>query len=215
MLRLQKVDFVYAKATQGAGRKDTAFPEFWNNLANVADKQKPFRGAYHFLSAHEDGKTQAERFVAYVNLHGGFKKDDMPPCVDLEWDCIGKTCDRDHDCWKDVSTEDILATLTAWLKRVKELTGRTPLVYTARRWWHDRGIPESKFATLDGYPIWVADYSRSNKATETPAVINNRKQDLWQFADNGQLVAGYKGKIDSSVFYGSEEEFEKAFGINR
>ena len=209
LLRLQKVDFVYVKATQGVKFKDSRFDYYWKALAGLSPEQRPLRGAYHFLSALDDGREQAERFVQYVSLHGGFQKDDLPPCMDLEWDVTSKNPDQ----WKGQSPEKILDSVIAWLKRTKELTGRTPLVYTARSWWLERGIPESKFALLNEYPIWIADYSRSHKASEKPGILNGRTQSIWQFADDAKLTLGYTGTLDANIFYGSRDEFNKAFGV--
>jgi len=209
-LREQKVDFVYAKATQGVKFKDPTFAYYWKNLGDLKSSQRPLRGAYHFLTALDDGKEQAERFVEYVNLHGGIKNDDMPPCLDLEWDVPPGNPNKDR--WSGQLPDKILGSVIAWLEKTKELTGRTPLVYTSAAWWHDR-IPEEKFVALKDYPIWIADYSKSGKATEKPAVINGRTQSLWQFADDAILNNGYPGKLDANIFYGSREAFNQEFGL--
>lgn len=60
--------------------------------------------------------------------------------------------------------------------------------------------------------VWIADYSRSRKAVEKPALINGRQQALWQFADDTLLRLG-SGKLDASIFYGSRDEFLSTFGI--
>jgi lysozyme len=210
----QKVEFVYAKATQGVKFKDGKFSHYWKEMANLKPGQRPLRGAYHFLTAQDDGKEQAERFVQYINLHGGMRADDMPPCLDLEWDFAPNDPSR-SDRWKRQSPDKILTSVIAWLQKTKQLTGRTPLVYTARSWWLERGIPESKFAELKDYPIWIADYSKSHKGTEKPAIINGRTQSLWQFADDARLVDGYGGGLDASIFYGSPKDFNREFGLTR
>jgi lysozyme len=58
------------------------------------------RGAYHFLSADKSmtGTAQADRFLAYVSLHGGFKDGDLRPALDLEWD---RACPSCADSWTD------------------------------------------------------------------------------------------------------------------
>jgi lysozyme len=209
MLRERKVEFVYAKATQGLKFKDPKFSYYWSELDKLGVEQRPLRGAYHFLTAVDDGQQQAERFVEYVKLHGGIKKDDMPPCLDLEWDVVPNNPDR----WNGQPPDKILASALAWLQKTKELTGRTPLVYTSAAWWHERGIPDAKFAELKTYPIWIADYSKSGKASEKPAIINNRTQSLWQFADNAKLNSDYSGKLDANTFYGSRDDFNREFGL--
>jgi lysozyme len=211
MLRGKKVDFIYAKATQGVKFKDPKFSYYWSDLDKLGPDQRPLRGAYHFLTATDDAKQQADRFVEYIKLHGGIKKDDMPPCLDLEWDVVPNNPDR----WTGQSPDKILASVKAWLERTKELTGRTPLVYTSAAWWHDRHIPDGKFVELDAYPIWIADYSKFGKATETPARINKRIQSLWQFADDAKLNSDYSGKLDANTFYGSTDDFNRTFGLSR
>jgi lysozyme len=101
----------------------------------------------------------------------------------------------------------------AWLDRTKELTGRTPMIYTALAWWSDRKIPEADFDQFKEYPIWIADYSKSHKATEMPGIINKRKQTLWQFADDAKLTVGFKEGLDANLFYGTRADFNKAFGL--
>ena len=136
----------------------------------------------------------------------------MPPCLDLEWDVAPNNRDR----WKGQSPDKILGSAIAWLRKTRELTGRTPLVYTARSWWLERGIPESTFEALKDYPIWIADYSRSHKGLEKPAIINGRTQSLWQFADDAKLITGYPGgRLDANIFYGSQEDFNREFGLSR
>lgn len=210
-LRVQKVDFIYVKATQGVSFRDPAFERYWKTVAELKPEHRPFRGAYHFLTAGDDGREQADRFVRYVNLHGGFKEDDMPPCVDLEWDVTNENPDR----WKGQTPEKILEKLVAWLERTRELTGRTPVIYTARSWWIERGIPESKFSVLEQFPIWIADYSRSHKAVERPAIINGRTQSIWQFADDAKLTLGYSGTLDANIFYGSRQDFISQFHLKQ
>ena len=165
----QKVDFVYAKATQGINYKDPKFPEYWDELGKLQAGQRPLRGAFHFLDALDDAKQQAKRFVEYVNLHGEIRANDMPPCLDLEWD---KRRLGDPDRWTNQSADEILAKTLAWLQETKALTGRTPLVYTSAQWWRERHIPNEKIGLLKDYPIWIADYSKSGKASEKPAVID-------------------------------------------
>ncbi len=209
-LRLQRVLYVYAKATQGTGFKDGMFSTYWAQLAALPENQKVFRGAYHFLTSDSPGATQAGRFVDYVELHGGFKSDDMPPCVDLEWDKTSSNPDR----WNGHGPEEILQNALEWLKEVKRRTGRKPMINTALSWWHDRGTPAEKIELFKDYTIWLADYSKSHKASEKPALIGTRRQDIWQFAENAKLSTGYpSGSVDANIFYGTFEQFKAAFDL--
>lgn len=212
-LRLQRVLFVYAKATQGIGSKDALFGGYWSSLATYAalpPDQRLYRGAYHFLTAADPGTDQAGRFVDYVELHGGFKADDMPPCLDLEWDRTATNPDR----WKGTSPDAILQKAMDWLKEVERRTHRKPMIYTAAAFWKDRGIPLEKIALFKDYPIWVADYSTSHKASEKPSTIADRKQDMWQFAEDAKLSTGYPGGLlDANIYYGTFDQFKKDFGL--
>lgn len=227
VLRQQKVEFIYMKATQGIGFKDKAFPAYWQGIANLKS-EKPLRGAYCFLSSISGtGKQQAKYFFDYVGHSGGIKNDDLPPCVDLEEDrdsyCVRTTCGYDKDCiqkhcpdrWKKQSPDQIFNTLTEWLRTTEELTHRTPALYTRRSWWIDCKIPVSRFAALNKYPIWIADYREVPRESEKPDIIGSRSQTLWQFAEDARLSIGYPKKLDASVFYGSRKQFGKALGVSR
>jgi lysozyme len=200
LLKMQKVDFVYAKATQGTGFKDSRFAYYWSSLAALPENKRPMRGAYHFLSAGVSGRDQADSFLRFVEANGGWKNDDLPPCLDLEWDVSSNSADR----WQGISPDEILSNVKAWLTRVEERTGRIPMIYTARSWWKERGIAEARISEFERHPIWIADYSKSHKATEKPSLINGRQQHIWQFADNARLKLGYAGgTMDANIFYGS------------
>ena len=127
------------------------------------------------MSADGSGEDQAEFFVANLDrklASVGAKRqpDDLPPVLDLEWDHrvnrrgkpIPCSDGQVHaDCWATVSPDEIVARVGAWLKRVKELTGREPLVYTANEWVKGR-LPDSQFAKLNA-KLWVAQYLKHDK----------------------------------------------------
>lgn len=204
----QNIHYVYAKATQGTSYKDAKFAQFWDAMAKLPASKKVFRGAYHFLSASDDPKTQAERFVAFINLHGGLKADDLPPVMDLEWDiAVANGPDR----WLKQKPAVIVTAALTYLQRVQELTGRTPVIYTARSWWRSVGIAESEIQKFSQYPIWIADYSNSALASEVPAVPNKAKPALWQFSSTSKLTGSFKSGLDANIFYGTEAEFLSTF----
>src|SRR5258708_3590446 len=141
LLRDQDVKFIYLKATQGTGWKDDNFRDFWPRLVGVAStgrdgvkrdgvpaESRIPRGAFHFLSSTSPGLAQADSFVDYVTLHGGFKDDDLPPVVDLEWDVTRTVKDQ----WVGKGADAIVKNGLDCLGRIKERTHRTPILYTAR-----------------------------------------------------------------------------------
>src|SRR4029078_9095672 len=106
---------------------------FWSQLGALPKNEKVYRGAYHFLSSDSPGLSQAESFLGYVGVHGGFKPDDMPPCLDLEWDKTASNPDR----WAGHTPEEIIQSALDWLKEVNSKTGRKPMIYTALSWWKE------------------------------------------------------------------------------
>jgi lysozyme len=205
-LRVQHVVAVYAKATQGTGYRDDHFKLYWAKLASLQDQQSLRRGAYHFLSANADARQQAESFLNYVQLQGGFKRGDLPPCVDFEWDRTRTNPDQ----WTGHSGDEMVQKLKIWLDVVADRTKRVPIIYTAQSFLAQHAL-EGKFTEFSEYPIWIADYSISHKAVEKPAVPLHRQPLLWQFASDTHLTTGYDDELDASIFYGSLDQFNSSF----
>ena len=159
--------------------KDDNFADFWTRLAGgdsvgrdhvrrngvPADARIP-RGAYHFLSSSSSatGIAQANAFVDYVNLHGGFKPNDLPPTVDLEWDATRTVKDQ----WLGHDADEIVAKVLDCLKQIEKRTNRKPVLYTARGWWTDHTVPLSRIGEFSAYQIWLADYNPRDKQLEKP-----------------------------------------------
>jgi lysozyme len=215
VLKQQGIDWVYIKATQGKSFKDGNFSKFWGTLGALDRSRAVYRGAYHFLVPGIDGKEQADRFLAYINLHGGLRNDDLPPCVDLEM------TSESHDGWQVYDPDSIVDVTLAWLKRIEEKTGRKPMVYTLKSWWSSvtkrHGAKANAFARLSDYKIWIADASLNDRLNEKPAVILNREWDLWQFSSTSRLTDGYPSdlSLDVSVFKGTIEDFRRSFGLTQ
>lgn len=207
----QEIRFVYVKATQGVGYRDSQFEYHWKKLAALPIERRPYRGAYHFLSAASEGTAQAETFLRLVRQSGGFASDDMPPVVDLEWD---KATRDGPDRWKSKSPEAIMSTLLAWLKKVQQETGRTPMVYTTIQWWKERMHDEKMFEQLTPYKVWIADYSQSSRGTEVPRVPNQASWHIWQFGESAVMPIGYKGALDINIFKGTDSEFLSTFSLS-
>ena len=88
------------------------------------------------------------------------------------------------------------------------------MIYTAVSFWNDHHIPLAKMELFKDYPIWVADYSRSHKASEKPSTFGARIQDIWQFAEDARLTTGYPGgALDANIYYGDLKAFKTSFGL--
>lgn len=209
-----KVSFVYVKGTQGTKFKDGKFVSFWKALDDLPPDKKVHRGAYHFLTAGQDASGQAATFLKFIEANGGFLPTDMPPVLDLEWK---KYTNKSRDAWTGQAPDQILEKARTWLQIVKEETGRVPLLYTSYVWWRERGIPDSALDQLlnDGYGIWIADYSKSDRAVEVPKLPAGTRWALWQFTDSARLPEPYKKGVDATIFKGTEDQFYEKFGLSR
>ena len=207
-LRQQNVSFVYAKATQGEHNKDGRFGEFYTRLQNLDAGQRVAKGAYHFLSSHGDGQSQADTFCNFVEQYGGFRAGDMPPVMDMEWD-VETPDGPDH--WQTRSADEIIATALAFLNRVQDRTKVVPMIYTAVSWWKDREIALSQFEKLKAFRLWIADYSKSSRAVEDPTSFPGSAVNLWQFSSSAKLQLGYDGDVDANIFKGTTEQFNAMF----
>ncbi len=210
-LRLQSVGFVYAKASQGTNYWDKKFSAFWSKLGAQRGNDKPWRGAYHFLSSSSPGAAQADFFANILDAQGGLQAGDMAPALDLEWDIVSKD---GPDQWAGRGKNYILDSVLGCLARIKERTGRAAVLYTAKSWFSDQTLPLADFDKVSGYPLWVADYRPKRKLEENPDYPGRARPALWQFTDGALLTSGFGPGLDASIFNGSEAEFKKVFQIS-
>lgn len=214
LLRRQHVAFMYTKATQGTDYADKTFGERWEGMKALPETQRIPRGAYHFLSSDrsQSGAAQADRFLAYIALHGGFEDGDLRPALDLEWDKACKTC---PDRWlkRKRTPQEIITTTLDFVNRVKEQSGWTPLIYTNRSFLRDVGItkPADIQRLTQGQKVWVFDLAKSDLELEIANPAANLPYVLWQFSWGGSLSSGYAGQLDVDSFKGTEAEFQALF----
>jgi lysozyme len=203
----QKVFFVYLKASQGTAFVDDSFSRNWTLLQSM---QSIHRGAYHFLSGDADPTAQAQHFLTKL---GKLSPQDMPPCVDLEWD-FRTVNGQQRDAWSELTPDQIIDRVQTWLDVVEKATGRRPLIYTNAVWWADRIKDVTKFKKFQAYPIWIADYSPGGLAQEVPQVPDSQPWAIWQFTETGALTqGGVPGKLDVSIFKGTTAQFAQSFGL--
>lgn len=166
--------FAFIKATEGNVNEDRCFKRNWKKAkeAGVA------RGAYHFFIATKSGKTQAENFIATVELQPG----DMPPVLDVEQSY-------------GVKPDKLRQRVKEWLVTVENYYGVRPILYTNVDFY--KQILKDEF---DGYPLWVAHYLQQEK----PRIY--RDWHFWQYSEQGR-VNGILYKVDFNVFNGDSTEF--------
>jgi lysozyme len=212
----QKIFFVYIKATQGDQYFDDYFSKNWAGAANTGDSgSKIHRGAYHFMTASDAPEKQAQNYISTV---GSLGSEDLPPCIDVEWDFAKENGSlvRDQkgqpvDAWASFSSDEVVRRISTWLKLVQAATGRKPVIYTNAEWWSER-IGKNK--VLIHYPIWVADYTSKSLGSESPSVPPEFSWSLWQLTDQGVLrLGGIKKPVDTTIYNGSVDKLRKQFGF--
>ncbi|MBP5318761.1 MAG: hypothetical protein J6Y77_05110 [Paludibacteraceae bacterium] len=130
----RRVDFAYAKATEGETMHDWRY-EY--NRQGIRQNKIRF-GAYHFYSYQADPAKQAENFIAYAGLQSG----DLPPVLDIEGE--------------PAQTPDQLRrSVKIWLTAVEKHYGCKPLIYTYHKFYKDYFEKQPDFAD---YLFWIARY---------------------------------------------------------
>lgn len=169
MLHARGATFAYLRATDGAGRRDSAFEHNW---AAVAAAGMP-RGAIHLWSFCQDGVAQADNFVTVVPRD----PDALPAVLELSFS-------PDCDARPDRAT--LIAQLKRFLTVAETHTGKPMLLKITRpvaRAYHvGAAIPR---------PLWE---SANFLAPDYAA----RPWRLWQ-ASNLRRVDGVQGAIDWDV----------------
>jgi len=134
-------DFAFIKASEGTVR-DVDFPVQW-----AAAQGYTIRSAYCFFRAFVDQKVSAQKFVSYLGNDFG----ELPPVLDLE----------SHDGYKDIALRALV-----WLKEVRRLTGKIPIVYTSPGFATGDNVRLYNYPEFAEYPLWLATYPR-DKITST------------------------------------------------
>lgn len=145
---MTKIQFVIAKATQGREFVDPEFRRSWDYLGK---NPKYYRGAYHYLNWNLDGKEQAHHYFNTVKL-GGAK--DFPPIVDFE-----------QTDQATLSHEVARKALREFLEETERLFGQKAWIYTNV---NDADIYLANYPKFAEYPLWLADWTKSNSLPSTP-----------------------------------------------
>lgn len=198
----QGVRFAYVKASQGKSFYDGQFAANWAALKVLAAASQPvLRGAYHFMSAVDDPDAQADNYLSSV---GTLTEQDLPPCLDVEWDFlrvnkkfVKDSTGKNIDQWSKLSSAEIVGRMKIWLTRVEKATGKRPVIYTNAAWWKERIGDDLQ---LVDYKLWIADYTSSSLNREEPRVPKKFSWTFWQMTDLGIIVeAGLTKGVDTNL----------------
>jgi GH25 family lysozyme M1 (1,4-beta-N-acetylmuramidase) len=165
--------FAIVKATEGSSYVN---PYFADDYAK-AGAAGLIRGSYHFARPAkpitDTAIAQAKSFAKQVGTVTTAKT--LPPALDLE-------------VTGGLSSAQIVTWAQTFLLEMRQLTGRTPMLYTYPYFWDNDVNDRSAFKR---FPLWMASYGSSAPTAS-----------LWQYTSSGH-VSGIKDPADLSQFVGS------------
>jgi len=130
-------------------------------------------GCYHWLQANVDPTVAADFYLERYKRY----KMDFPPILDFEEPSVRDTGRYSDYAWR----------AQMWVKRCEEVTGRKPLIYTAK--WYTSYFTTAHLSWMGDYPLWVADYSwYANSVKKAPYFFPSNIWDdykIWQFSATG------------------------------
>lgn len=192
------IKFVIIKSSDGGDTGNTLAKKWYAVDRKAAVAQGLVVGGYHYalpgnLSKNiaKDAKLQAARAVRQAS---GAKVGDLPLTLDMEELPCGWT------------TTQLAKWTDEFLREVKRLTGRTPIIYMNGTFI--KRIVEPNVADFSGYPLWLAKWGP--KLGTDPGAVTSwpGKWTIWQFTADGKL-SGVPGKsTDLNIFNGSAADFQ-------
>ncbi|GAC1607843.1 MAG: hypothetical protein NVS3B26_02470 [Mycobacteriales bacterium] len=173
--------FAIIKATQGVGYVNPYFASDWA----AAGRAKLPRGAYDFADPAWPVSTADDEARAFAAAVGPMNRPgDLPPVLDLELS-------------GGLTAGQLVLWTQEWMRAVRGLTGRTPMLYTYRNFWPSQ-VGDTHALADDGIPLWIADYNGGR----SPGLIGGwRTWTMWQYTSAG-VQAGISGRVDLSKFHG-------------
>jgi GH25 family lysozyme M1 (1,4-beta-N-acetylmuramidase) len=179
------VEFSFIRAAYGISHVDSKFAGNWSGARAAG----VLRGAYHFFREDEDPVMQADLFL---DTMGPLEDDDLPPAIDVE------TADGQ-------SAATIVANVGAWIGRVKQATGRTPVIYSGKYFWN--GNVGASAAFLDE-ALWIPQWGVTCPDLPNPWTAWR----FWQYSDTGR-VDGISGAVDRDRFNGDGAALRSYIGV--
>lgn len=181
LVKVYGYSFAFIKATEGITFEDNMFLYNYIN----SRKNKLFAGYYHFARPYNDPIKEADFFIYTISKNNGFKKEDIPPVLDIEVN-------------EGLNKFEITRWVRIWINRVKDITGIQPILYTSLDFAREY-LDES----LSDIPLWFARYD-----TYIPEdVAGWYRWTFLQYTSQG-LVPGIYTHVDLNEFDGSEEELK-------
>ena len=199
--------FAFVKATEGTRYVSPVF----RTQRDGAKGEGLLVGAYGFGRwERDDPEAQAEHFARTI---GELGPGDLSPVLDLEWCSTGKKDEYGETIYHRRPAIEIARWALRFLHRLRELTGRIPVIYTGPAFWAGY-LPKSgpEVEELATYPLWTVDYSPGSVLAKVPKVPRSGwAYDFWQWTGSGKVdgVTDARGRLvacDRNWFRGSVDE---------
>jgi lysozyme len=196
---LEPVCAVIAKATQGKDGIDPA----WMRWTNACRKNGTLFGAYHFLSASEDGDLQANWFLENVK--------------DAGWDPRMITLAMDYETNPNVGGTATIDHVRHFAIRIHDVVGRYPVLYSNQaRVQHQITDPND---VLVKCPLWIAVYGGTSPIIPAGYSAAGKSWTLWQYTDGFYCAEGLPKeterfpRCDRSVWRGTLDGLRQSWPI--
>lgn len=177
--------FVIAKATEGIGYADPAWP---TNKANARTAGLAL-GAYHFARPDLNATNpagEADWFVDTMDIQAGM----LQPALDLE---VPGT----------LSVDGLTTWVRTFLQRVYDRTGARAMIYTSPSFWK-KYLGDTRWFADNGYQVlWVAHWTSGAAPTVPASNWGGRSWTFWQYTNNGS-VPGISARVDLDRFNGTD-----------
>lgn len=200
------VDFAIVKVLEGPGPGGEWYADDFEPLADAALSTGKRLGLYYFYTTNATPEEQAERFVEAC----GDYVDDA--ALFLDWE--SRTYSGGG---ASAVAEADPSVAKRWLDRVRELTGKRPMVYMSR------AVPDMHDweEVAASYDLWVAVYESFDSQDgfrddvlepwDTPVGAWSAGPTIWQWSSTTYLP-GYGSRLDVDVFYGDLADWDAATG---
>lgn len=169
--------FAFIRATIG---DDYVDPRFYANWS-AAQQAGLLISAYHVVTPNKPADEQLSHFYEVLDD----REPDLPLVVDVER--------RDGQ-----SAATITACVRDCLRIIRERSGRSPIVYTARWYWNQHILPASTWRDHD---LWVASY------TSKPVLPRDwQTWHFWQYSERGRVAGVSSASTDLNWFAGTYDD---------
>ena len=219
--------FVMIKASDSRSDSDRIALKWAAIDRKLAQAAGIYTGFYHYArlpdassmaALEKDARAQAEKVNRRLTSLGGYNERDLPFALDLENNCV--RYQSNNSCSKYAPRAHVTAWAKVFLATLKEITGRTPIVYSYPEFLEKAMVRDIE---LRQYPLWLAQYALDPfTPTSGPGVKSSGcyvhswtnaackpQWVMWQYTSCGIAPKyGVPGnRLDLNVFRGSEETF--------